>query len=186
MGRPFLVLSDGTMTAPPSFPMGALIAHTGARAFAPRRVPPARGPLLLGDAQRDRRLGIAGREDQVFGDAAAQSVDWLGRSVHPRCARLAAGRRASMVDVDNPAWNGRALVKIVDTGKFVCGPRSERNFTARSIVLSFPLLVPFHFRFAHVGSFPLLKENEANPPLGTLRQVSTPREQAAGAGSRPP
>jgi hypothetical protein len=63
--------------------------------------------LLLGDAQRDRRLGIAGREDQVFGDAAAQSVDWLGRSVHPRCDRLAAGRRASMVDVDNPAWNGR-------------------------------------------------------------------------------
>ena len=63
---------------------------TQERAPSPRaEVPPGRGPLLLGDAQRDRRLGVAGREDQVFVDAVAQSVDWLGRSVLPRCDRLA-------------------------------------------------------------------------------------------------
>ena len=46
LGRPFLFLSDGTMTAPPRFALGALIAHTGAHAFAPRRVP-LRGALCV-------------------------------------------------------------------------------------------------------------------------------------------
>jgi hypothetical protein len=89
------------MTAPPRFALGALIAHTGAHAFAPRRVPTARGSLRLGVTKGIDGLGIAGRADQVFGDAVARSVDWL------------AVPAASMVDVDNPAWNGRALVEIV-------------------------------------------------------------------------
>src|SRR5277367_768510 len=86
LGRPFLFLSDGTMTAPASFALGALIAHTGARAFAPRRLLCA-GPFAFGRRAKGSKAG----DRRTRGP---QSVDWFGLSVHPRCDRLAAGASA--------------------------------------------------------------------------------------------